>query len=245
MIGLDIYFGALLVLFATSAGSATIFLLGCMDGRRNAIMLAFAAGAMAYSSLELLSEALETGGTFWMLGGLAAGIGVLAVMERSLPHVHRHVTKKDMQHSDRKAIMIGGAIAIHNIPEGLAVATAFASSTPLGWFVATTIAIQDVPEGMLIAAPLACYGMSKGKAALFGVLSGAAEAAGAVLGFLFLSFFAPLIPGGLAFSAGAMSYVVLVELVPDAFRKGMEREGALAFAAGAALAFGIAALVLG
>jgi len=241
---LDFILGALLVLFATSAGAAVVLFFGCMDDRRNAAMLAFAAGAMAYSALEMLAEAHETGGDATLLVGLALGIAALAVSEKTLPHIHQHVTKEELQHSKRKAIMIGGAIAIHNIPEGLAVATAFASSNPLGWFVATTIAIQDVPEGMLIAAPLACYGMSKMKSVMFGVLSGVAEAAAAILGFIFLSAFAPLIPGGLAFSAGAMFYVVLVELMPDAFQKGMERMGAVAFAVGAATAFLIAAVVI-
>lgn len=242
--GIDIILGALLVLFATSAGAAVVLFFGCMDDRRNAAMLAFAAGAMAYSAMEMLSEAHATSGDFEMLAGFAVGIGVLMLSEKFLPHVHQHITREELAHSKKKVILIGGAIAIHNIPEGLAVATAFAASNPLGWFVATTIAIQDVPEGLLIAAPLACYGMSKGKAMLFGILSGVAEAAAALIGFMFLSAFAPIIPGALAFSAGAMAYVVLVELMPDAFAKGMERMGAVAFVAGAALAFGIAALVM-
>jgi ZIP family zinc transporter len=175
-----------------------------------------------------------------VVAGLALGIATLAVSEKLLPHIHMHITKKELKHSKKKALMIGGAIALHNVPEGLAIATAFAASNPLGWFVTTTIAIQDIPEGALISAPLACYGMKRSTAILYGVLSGVAEAAAAIIGFAFLSMFSGIVPIALAFSAGAMGYVVLVELLPDAFAKGMERTGAIAFAAGAATAFALA-----
>ncbi len=177
-----------------------------------------------------------------MSSGLALGILALAVSEKLLPHIHQHITKEELAHSKRKAVMIGGAIALHNVPEGLAIATAFAASNPLGWFVTTTIAIQDIPEGTLISAPLAAYGMKRSTAVLYGVFSGAAEALAAIIGFAFLSMFGGIVPIALAFSAGAMAYVVLVELLPDAFAKGMERTGAIAFAAGAATAFGLSAL---
>lgn len=241
---MDILLGALAVLLATSAGAFTVFFLGCMDERRNAAMLAFAAGIMAYSSFEMLSESHESGGGHVAASGLIFGIFVLAVSEKLIPHIHLHITKEELKHSKKKAIMIGGAIALHNVPEGLAIATAFASSNPLGWFVTTTIAIQDVPEGALISAPLSCYGMGRKKAALFGVLSGLAEAVAALAGFVFLSFFASMVPIALAFSAGAMSYVVLAELLPDALRKGMERTGAAAFITGVAAAFALASLFI-
>jgi ZIP family zinc transporter len=241
---MDILLGALAVLIATSAGALTVLFFGCMDERRNAAMLAFAAGVMGYSSFEMLAQAHISGGDLVVAAGFALGILALAVSEKLLPHIHMHITKEELEHSKKKALMIGGAIALHNIPEGLAVATAFAASNPLGWFVTATIAIQDIPEGALIAAPLACFGLGKKQAVGYGILSGAAEAAAAVLGFYFLSMFASLVPIALAFSAGAMAYVVLVELLPDALRKGMERTGAMAFAAGAAAAFALASLFI-
>ncbi|MCI0503790.1 ZIP family metal transporter [Candidatus Micrarchaeota archaeon] len=239
---MDILLGALAVLLATSAGALSVLFLGCMDERRNAAMLAFAAGVMGYSAFEMLTEAHKSAGDAVVLGGLALGILGLATAERLLPHIHMHISGEELKHSKKKALMIGGAIALHNVPEGFAIATAFAASTPLGWFVATTIAIQDIPEGALIAAPLACYGMGKWKAVSYGIASGLAEAAAAVAGFYFLSMFISAVPLALAFSAGAMAYVVLVELLPDALSKGRERAGALAFSAGAAAAFMLASL---
>lgn len=241
---MDILLGALAVLIATSAGALVVLFFGCMDERRNAAMLAFAAGIMSYSAFEMLSESHASAGDYVAFAGFALGFSALAVSEKLLPHIHFHVTREELEHSKKKALMIGGAIALHNIPEGLAIATAFAASNPLGWFVTTTIAIQDIPEGALISAPLACFGMGKRQAAWYGMLSGAAEAAAAIAGFYFLSMFASLVPAALAFSAGAMAYVVLVELLPDALRKGMERTGAVAFAAGAAAAFGLASLFI-
>lgn len=240
---MDIFIAAFAVLVATSAGAALILFFGCMDGKRNAAMLAFAAGAMAFSSIEMLSESHKATDEMTMLAGLGLGILALMLSEKTLPHIHHHMTKRELEQSGKKIVLVGGAIAIHNIPEGLAIATAFASSGPLGWFVTATLALQDIPEGMLIAAPLACYGMKKGKAVFFGMLSGAAEAAAAVLGFHFIMGIAPLVPLALAFSAGAMGYVVMVELLPDAFSRGNERLAAICFIAGAALSFGIAAVL--
>ncbi|MFH0884764.1 MAG: ZIP family metal transporter [Candidatus Micrarchaeota archaeon] len=239
---MDILLGALTVLIATSAGAIAVLFTGCMIDKRNAAMLAFAAGAMGYSALEMLSSSHQAAGDIVVVEGLALGILALAVSEKLLPHVHLHITKEELKHSKKKAIMIGGAIALHNVPEGLAIATAFAASNPLGWFVTTTIAIQDIPEGILISAPLTCYGMKRRTAVLYGVLSGVAEAIAAVIGFAFLSMFSGIVPIALAFSAGAMGYVVLVELLPDAFQKGMERTGAIAFSLGAATAFALASV---
>lgn len=239
---MEVILGALIVLLATSAGAAVVLFFGCMDERKNGAMLAFAGGMMGYSAFEMAAEAQSATGDATVAAGFGLGIIALAISEKLLPHIHMHITKEELKHSKKKALVIGGAIALHNVPEGLAIATAFASSGPLGWFVTSAIAIQDIPEGALIAAPLACYGMGKKRAVGYGVLSGVAEASAAVLGFFFLSMFVSLVPAALAFSAGAMAYVVLVELLPDAFAKGMERTGALSFFAGIAAAFALASL---
>ncbi|PIT84782.1 hypothetical protein COU37_01420 [Candidatus Micrarchaeota archaeon CG10_big_fil_rev_8_21_14_0_10_45_29] len=141
---------------------------------------------------------------------------------------------------ERKSALLAGAVILHNIPEGLAVGFAFASSGALGWLVATSIAVQDIPEGLLVSAPLACYCMKNKKAVGFGVLSGVAEGVAAIFGFLFLSALAPLVPFALSLSAGAMAYVVAVELLPDAFKGGKERVAAIFLIAGFAGAFALA-----
>ncbi|MFH0927062.1 MAG: ZIP family metal transporter, partial [Candidatus Micrarchaeota archaeon] len=142
-----------------------------------------------------------------------------------------------------KAALLAGAISLHNIPEGLAVGFAFASSSALGWLVAASIAIQDIPEGLLVSAPLACFGMRNKSALGYGILSGVVEGIAAILGFLFLSSLILLVPAALAFSAGVMAYVVLVELLPDSFKRGLERVGAIGLIGGFGIAFLLARML--
>ncbi len=243
MIVPDFALGALAVLLATSAGAAATFFFGCIDKRQYSAMLSFAAGAMAFSSVEMLLQSHRLAGDMAVAGGFVIGFLFLMASEKLLPHAHMHFTKKEITKSKKKAALIAGSISLHNVPEGFAVATAFAASGPLGWFVTTAIALQDIPEGALVSTPLACYGLEKRISVLFGVLSGAVEAAAAILGYLFLSSFSVLIPFALAFSAGAMTYVIFVEILPDALEGGMERVAALSFAVGAAITFALASLL--
>ena len=230
----------LVVLIATSAGALAVLLLKKLDGQRYAFLLAFSGGVMAFSAVEMLTESHHTSGDIGVLAGFMAGVAILMISERLLPHIHMHIKKKELTDSKKKAALIAGTIALHNIPEGLAIATAFASSAPLGWFVTTSIALQDIPEGALVSAPLAVYGVNKRDSLLYGILSGFAECVAAIAGFLFLNFFSNLVPVALAFSAGAMVYVVFVELLPDAMQDGKERIATISFIAGAAIAFVIA-----
>jgi ZIP family zinc transporter len=239
----DIVLASLAVLVATSAGATAAFFFGCVDRRKYSVLLAFSAGAMAFTALEMLSKSHALAGDIAVGGGFASGLLFLLAAEKILPHAHMHFRKKEIAESKKKAALISGAITIHNVPEGLVIATAFAASGPLGWFATAAIALQDVPEGALVSTPLSCYGIDKRRAVLFGVLSGAVEAAAAIIGYAFLSLFASIIPGALAFSAGAMAYVVFVEIMPDAWGNGMERVAVVSFAAGAAATFAMAGLL--
>jgi ZIP family zinc transporter len=120
-------------------------------------------------------------------------------------------------------------MALHNIPEGFAIASAFAASPALGWLVTTSIAIQDVPEGLVASAPLACCGVSQKRSIFWGVFSGFAEFVAAIFGFIFLSIIGTLVPFALSFSAGAMAYVVVFELLPDALKGPMRNLSAITF----------------
>jgi len=240
---IDLALGALAVLLATSAGAVAVILFKCIDKTKYSAMLAFSAGVMAYSALEMLIQSHRISGDLVVLGGFLAGLAALMFSEKILPHVHRHIRKKDLSDGKKKAALVAGTIAIHNIPEGLSIATAFSASVPLGWFITTSIAIQDVPEGALVSTPLACYGMERKRSIMFGVFSGAAEAAAAIAGYFFLSFFSGLVPISLAFSGGAMAYVIIVELLPDALSGGAERLSALSFTLGACSAFLIASML--
>ena len=172
---------------------------------------------MGFSVVEMFLKAHSLSGDLPTLLGFLAGLISILLFERWLPHIHLAIRKKEMSNSKKKAALVAGTISIHNIPEGFAIASAFAQSNPLGFLITLSIALQDIPEGLLVSTPLACYGVERKKSIFFGLFSGFVEAASAIVAFIFLSFVSSVIPFALAFSAGAMAYVVLVELLPDAF----------------------------
>ncbi len=240
----DLLLGALTVFLATSLGSAVVLL---FRNRKSEHMdysniISFSAGVMAFSAVEMFIQSRGDVGDVTASIALLAGVLVFLAIERSLPHLHFLVRKTRISDSKKKSAMIAGTITIHNLPEGFAVASSFAHSTPLGWLVTSTIAIQDVPEGTLVSTPLACYGIDCVNSFEFGVLSGLIEGVAAVFGYLFLSIVKTAIPPALGFAAGAMSYVVLAELLPDAF-KGRSWKVALSFILGVVAALGIASFL--
>lgn len=240
---IDVLGAASLALFATAAGSALAVILGKKRGVRHPGLLALSAGIMAFSAMEMLNSAHKTMGDFGAFAFFTSGILLLFISEKSIPHVHRWIKKSDLEPKRKKAALIAGTLTIHNVPEGFAIAAAFAGSTPLGWMVSTSIALQDAPEGFMVTAPLQHYGMNKLRALWYGLFSGIVEFAAALVGYLFLSAATWLSPFALAISSGAMVYLVLVEIMPDAMANGKERIAGIWFIAGVAIAFGLAALL--
>lgn len=239
----DLILGATVACLATSLGSLFILAFRHTDKRMNTAALAFAAGVMAFSAVEMFTQAHKAIGDLTAAAGFLIGVAFLFVIEKTLPHIHYILSKKELAHPKKKAALIAGSIALHNVPEGFAIAAAFANSTPLGWLVTAAMSLQDIPEGLMVSAPLASYGMNKKTAIGFGIFSGVIEFAAAVAGFLLISIASAIAPIALAFSAGAMAYVVFVELLPDAFVQKQERLAAMAFLGGVAIAFGLAAVL--
>lgn len=237
---LDVFLGALVVFAATSAGALLILTFRRIGPLGYSILLSFSAGVMAYSAIEMLGASNSSSGAITAIFGLLLGVGSIFLMDRLLPHVHARIRGCEIEASKKKAVMLAGAITIHNVPEGFAVASAFASSNPLGWLVTASIALQDIPEGFMISAPLACYGVERKRALFFGCFSGFVEAVAALAGYFLLSLLSVLTPFGLAFSAGAMAYVILADILPDSFARGNRRAAGVSFIAGAACAFAIA-----
>jgi ZIP family zinc transporter len=239
----DLLLGAFTVFFTTSLGATAVLLFkGKRIEKYYPYIIAFCAGVMAFSAMEMFGESRNDAGDIVACAALLTGVLVFFAVERSLPHLHFLVRKTKISDSKKKAAMIAGTITIHNLPEGFSVASSFAHSTPLGWLVTSTIAFQDIPEGALVSTPLACYGIDHVRSFKFGVLSGIIEGASAVFCYIFLSLVGIAVPPALGFAAGAMSYVVLAELLPDAF-KGRDGAVALSFVAGILLAFGIASFL--
>lgn len=240
----DLLLGALTVFLATSLGSLGIFIFrGRKVGQDDySNIISFCAGVMAFSAAEMFIESRTHAGDMVVVMGFLVGVIALLAVERSLPHLHFVLRRTKMSDSKKKAALIAGTITIHNIPEGLAVASAFAHSTPLGWLVTSSIAVQDAPEGMMVTAPLTCYGMNVQNSFKYGVFSGVVEGVAALFAYALLSSLVVIIPPALSFSAGAMLYVVLVELLPDAFR-GKPWAVAMFFVGGIVVAFCIASFL--
>ncbi|MEM4348783.1 MAG: ZIP family metal transporter [Candidatus Anstonellaceae archaeon] len=229
----NVVLGAGLAFLVTSAGAMIATATHKIDRSMHFAIIAFAAGAMGFSSYEMIVGSTE-GGLFALVGGFLLGILTMAAAEKLIPHETAYITHK-------KAILIAGAITLHNIPEGLAIGSSFASSDELGWLVAVSIALQDFPEGLIVSAPLLALGLAKSRALFWGAFSGAVEAFAAVAGFVFLSAVAEMVPLSLAFAAGAMVYIIVFEMLP--FFAG-RKSGALAFALGVMAAKIFSSLVI-
>jgi zinc transporter, ZIP family len=135
--------GAATAMLATMAGAACILALSRVNSRFQALTIAFSAGMMAFAAFEMIDEAQSLGGHRPALVALIAGMLVFLLLDKALPHAHLMLLGNEMPSAKRKAALLAGAIAIHNIPEGIAIAAAFASNTSLGWLVAISIAMTS------------------------------------------------------------------------------------------------------
>jgi zinc transporter, ZIP family len=244
-----LFLGACTVLAATSLGAAGVFAFKQIDKHAFAIIVAFCGGVMAFSSLQMINGAHHIAGDAVALSGLLIGTVSFLAIDKLLPHAHLALTGATLHDSKRKAALYVGTITIHNIPEGFAVASAFAGAAAvggapaLGWLVTMSIALQDIPEGLIVSAPVAAYGVATHHSFAWGVFSGVVEFGAAILGYLFLRLISPCTPWALGFSAGAMAYVVLSELLPDAMLAENRLVALGASIVGFAAAFGFGALI--
>ena len=225
--------GLLIPLLGTMLGSSFVFLLKEeMSVRLQKSLLGFASGVMVAASVwSLLIPAMEMEahrGVWSVLPasvGFLLGIGFLLLIDELTPHLHIGTDKPEglRAHLSRTA-MLALAVTIHNLPEGMAVGVVFAGadqgaaniSLASAIAVSVGIAIQNIPEGAIISMPMRAAGNSRGKSFLLGTLSGVVEPIGALAVILLASLLLPALPYLLAFAAGAMFYVVVEELIPEA-----------------------------
>ena len=221
----------------TTLGAASVFLFR----KRNSmvfqrIFLGFAAGVMIAASvwsllIPAIERAEEAGQVGWIpaAGGFAIGVAFLMVLHQLLPHLHPGESKPEGLPSkwDRPTLLFT-AVTLHNIPEGMSVGLLFAMAVAL----AIGIGIQNVPEGAAVALPMLQEGMSAPKAFALGALSGLAEPVFGILVVLFAGLISPYMQWMLAFSAGAMMYVVVEELIPEAHLGEHSNAGTLGVMAG-------------
>lgn len=224
----------LLIPFAgTLIGSAFVFFMKKeMPVLLQKALLGFASGVMVAASVwSLLIPSMEMsagGGICTVLPaaiGFIAGMGFLLAVDYLTPHLHiGDESPEGLKARISKTAMLALAVTIHNIPEGMAVGVVIAGSLQDGIGIAPAaamataigIAIQNIPEGAIISMPMRAAGNSRRKSFLIGGLSGIVEPIGAVLVILLASLMTPILPYFLAFAAGAMLYVVVEELIPEA-----------------------------
>ena len=246
---LQITSAVLLPFLGTVLGSAMVFFMrGSMDRRLQRMLTGFAAGVMVAASVwSLIIPAMEQSAHMGKLAfvpafvGVWAGFGFLLALDKLIPHMHLHdESPEGLRCNLGKSTMMVLAVALHNLPEGMAVGVVAA-----GWLTGSDsisyagalalslgIALQNLPEGAIISMPLNSNGMKRSRAFGYGVASGIIEPIGAALTILLAGLVVPILPYLLAFAAGAMLYVVVEELIPEMSEGEHSNIGTIFFAVG-------------
>ena len=249
---MTLFIGLLLPLLGTMLGSAFVFFMKDeMPVRLQKTLLGFASGVMVAASVWSLlipsMEMVEDSGKWSVVPatvGFLLGMGFLLVLDEVTPHLHIGTDKPEgMRAHLSKTMMLTLAVTLHKLPEGMAVGVVFAGaenavstiSLSSAVAVAVGIAIQNVPEGAIISLPMKAAGNSRWKSFLIGSLSGVVEPVGAIAVMLLASLLVPVLPYMLAFAAGAMFYVVVEELIPEASSGQHSNLSTIGFAIGFAL----------
>lgn len=246
---MSIFFGLMIPFLGTALGSACVFFMKQeLKPLVQKAFLGFASGVMVAASVwSLLIPAMDMSehwkkfAFFPAAAGFLLGIGFLLLMDRAVPHLHLGSEQAEgPQVALKKTTMLVLAVALHNIPEGLSAGAVFAGIlsgneqvTLAGAFALSVgIAVQNFPEGAIISMPLRGAGFSRNRAFLYGVASGVVEPLAGAVTILLTAYIQPLLPYFLAFAAGAMIYVVVEELIPEASEGEHSNVGTIAFALG-------------
>ena len=237
----------MVLLTALGVGGATLF--GAVIGfafkkishRFSDIVLAFAAGIMlAAAVLGLVLPSLEYGGQYgiWItIAGIFAGAVALNAIDRLVPHLHKLAGADTEAHPNSKnvskVLLFIAAIAIHNLPEGIAAGVSFGTEdTSAALFIAGGIALQNIPEGMVIISPMLAVGISPKRTFFLAACTGIVEVIGTLIGYFAVSVASVILPFALAFAGGTMLYVISDEMIPETHAHGSQRGATYALLAG-------------
>lgn len=246
---MNVFFGLMIPFIGTTLGAACVlFMKKELNPLVQKAFLGFASGVMVAASVwSLLIPAMdmcEDMGRFSFVpaaAGFLLGIGFLLLMDRAVPHLHLGSDESEGPKTAlKKTTMLVLAVTLHNIPEGLSAGAVFAgvisgneTVTMAGAFaLAIGIAIQNFPEGAIISMPLRGAGCSRTRSFIYGAASGIVEPLAGGVTLLLASYIQPLLPYFLAFAAGAMIYVVVEELIPEASEGEHSNVGTVTFALG-------------
>ena len=238
----------IVILTALGVGGATVigallgFLIKKPSHRFNDIILAFAAGVMlAAAVIGLVLPSLEYGGDFGIIvtvAGIFVGALCLNLIDKITPHLHKMTGVDQEMHPDKteklnKVLLFVIAIAIHNLPEGIAAGVSFGSGdSAAALTVAGGIALQNIPEGMVIIAPMLAAGMKRGRTLLIAMMTGLVEVVGTFVGYFAVTVSTAVLPFALAFAGGTMLYVISDEMIPETHAHGSERGSTYAILVG-------------
>ena len=225
---------------ATLFGVAIGFIFKNLSHKFSDIVLSFAAGVMLSAAvIGLVLPSLEYGGKWGILitvGGIFAGAMCLNLIDRLVPHLHKLAGADPEAHGSSKlgkVLLFVTAIAIHNLPEGIAAGVGFgADNNAQALVIAGGIALQNIPEGMVIVGPMLAAGVKPRRAFLLAALTGVVEIVGTLIGYLAVSVATAILPFALAFAGGTMLYVVSDEMIPETHAHGHQRGATYALLVG-------------
>jgi ZIP family zinc transporter len=236
----------MVLITALGVGGATVF--GAIIGfifknishKLSDIVLSFAAGVMlAAAVLGLILPSLEYGGKYGLLitiVGIFVGALALNLIDKLVPHLHKLVGAEPEEHKNSslsKVLLFVTAIAIHNLPEGIAAGVGFGSGdTSQALIIAGGIALQNIPEGMVIISPMLSAGVSAKKTFICAMVTGLVEVVGTMIGYFAVSVASVILPFALAFAGGTMLYVISDEMIPETHAHGSERGATYALIVG-------------
>ncbi len=236
----------MVLLTALGVGGATVFgaLIGFMFKRLSHefsdIVLSFAAGVMLSAAvLGLILPSLEYGGKYGLLitiPGIFAGALCLNLIDKIVPHLHKIAgpdIEKHNNHNLGKVLLFVTAIAIHNLPEGIAAGVGFGSgNVSQALMIAGGIALQNIPEGMVIIGPMLAAGVSPRRTFVLAMMTGLVEVLGTLIGYAAVTVASAILPFALAFAGGTMLYVISDEMIPETHAHGCERGATYALLVG-------------
>ena len=225
---------------ATVLGSLIGFIFKKLSHKFSDIVLSFAAGVMLSAAvLGLIVPSVEMGGNFGLIvtiGGIFAGALCLNLVDKLVPHLHRLMGADNEPHQNAnlsRVLLFVTAIAIHNLPEGIAAGVGFGSSeVSRALVIAGGIALQNIPEGMVIIGPMLAAGVPPKKTFICAMITGLVEVVGTLIGYFAVSVSQIILPFALAFAGGTMLYVVSDEMIPETHSHGNQRDATYALLVG-------------
>ena len=236
----------LVLLTALGVGGATV--IGALIGfafknishKFSDIVLSFAAGVMLSAAvIGLILPSLEHGGKLGILvtvAGVFVGAFALSLIDKIVPHLHKLAGDDIEDHNNSnlgKVLLFVSAIAIHNLPEGIAAGVGFGSGNAAqALVIAGGIALQNIPEGMVIIGPMLAAGVKPKRTLVIAMMTGLVEVVGTLIGYFAVSVATVILPFALAFAGGTMLYVISDEMIPETHAHGSQRGATYALLVG-------------